>query len=225
MLEQRIGLLKNLLQNSHKPMFDKYKRYGAYHWKGIDSSTFYKALNRSLSLYTRYQKCLKFIQRNARYCIEVGCGDGALSYLIASKGLRVLGCDNDQTGIDLAMKQVRDLPFAHLVEFKCGSFQDFKTDPASVDVLIMADVIEHLDDPIPLLQEIKRSGKPGGRLIITTPRARMGMLWDKNHVKEYTEETLRLLLEDLFPSTIVKPFIPLLFYRIYSLSYAFRYFF
>ena len=203
-------------------MFNKYQQFGAYHWKDVDSSSFYKILNRSLPLYTRYQKCLTYIQGNAQYCIEVGCGDGALSYLIATKGLRVLGCDTDQTGISLAISQVKKLPFAAAVQFKYSRFQDCCVESESVDVIVLADVIEHLEDPVSLLHEIKRTGKPGGRLIITTPKAQDGRLWDNNHVCEYTEETLELLLKDIFPSTTVKPFMPLLFYRIYNISFAFR---
>ena len=173
-------------------MFDKYQKYGAYHWSDVDSSSFYKILSRSLPLYTRYQKCLKYIQGNDRYCIEIGCGDGALSYLVATKGLRVLGCDTDQTGIGLAISQVKELAFADAVQFECSRFQDCNIKHESVDVIVLADVIEHLEDPVPLLQEIKRTGKPGGKLIITTPKARNGRLWDNNHVCEYTEKTLKL---------------------------------
>ena len=203
-------------------MFDKYQQLGAYHWDDVDSSSFYKILNRSLSVYTRYQKCLKYIPKKTQYCIEIGCGDGALSYLIATKGLSVLGCDTDQTGINLAISQVKELPFAAAVQFECSRFQDCCVESESVDVVVLADVIEHLEDPVSLLHEIKRVGKPGGKLIITTPRVRNGRLWDNNHVCEYTEETLELLLKNVFPSTTVKPFMPLLFYKIYNISFAFR---
>tara|TARA_B100001964_G_C14095303_1_gene536712 strand:+ start:134 stop:859 length:726 start_codon:yes stop_codon:yes gene_type:complete len=209
-------------------MFNKYQQLGAYHWKDIDTSSFYKILTRSISLYTRYQKCLKYIQKKAGSCIEIGCGDGALSYLIATKGIRVLGCDTDQTGIDLAIKQVKGLPFSNLVQFKCCNFLDVNIDPESVDVIILADVIEHLEEPLTILQEIKRLGKPGGQLIITTPVEREIGSQDSNHVCEYTEESLKLLLMEIFPSTVVKPFTPLIFHDLcnkYSLSFMFRYLF
>ena len=120
---------------------------------------------------------------------------------------------------------MKELPFSDAVQFKCSRFQDCCVKPESVDVIVLADVIEHLEEPSSLLQEIKRVGKSGGKLIITTPRARNGRLWDNNHVCEYTEETLKLLLKDIFPSTVVKPFQPLLFYKIYNLSFVFRYVF
>lgn len=207
-------------------MFDKYQKYGAYHWKDIDSSSFFKVLNRSLPLYTRYQKCLRHIPEDACYGVEIGCGDGALTYLMAGHGIReVLGCDTDSTGINLAMKQVKDLPLANSVRFECRLFQDCNIETESVDVVVLADVIEHIKDPISLLQEIKRVGKPGGQLIVTTPRARKGKLWDTHHVHEYVEESLRQLLKEFFPETYVTPFMPLLFYTIYNSSFLFRFLF
>jgi len=206
-------------------MFDKYQQLGAYHWKDIDSSSLYKLLNRSLPLYTRYQKCLKYIQKNVGSCIEIGCGDGALSYLIATKGIRVLGCDTDKTGIDLAIKQVKGLPFSNLVQFKCCNFLDVNIDPESVDVIILADVIEHLEDPLTILQEIKCLGKPGGQLIITTPVEREIGSWDNDHVCEYTKENLELLLSGIFPQTVVKQFMPAIFHNTYISSFVFRYLF
>jgi ubiquinone/menaquinone biosynthesis C-methylase UbiE len=139
--------------------------------------------------------------------------------------LRVLGCDTDKTGINLATKQVKGLTFSSSVQFKCCSFQDCNIDPASADVIILADVIEHLEDPLSVLQEIKRSGKPGGQLIITTPMARKGRLRDNNHICEYTEESLKLLLSGVFPYTVVKPFTPVILYKVYKSSFVFRYLF
>ncbi|MDH3974321.1 MAG: class I SAM-dependent methyltransferase [Deltaproteobacteria bacterium] len=207
-------------------MFDKYQKYGAYHWNDIDTTSFYKILKRSLPLHTRYQKCLKNIPQKVQFGVEIGCGDGALTYLLAEHGTKkVLGCDTDQTGIKLAREKVKDLPLMHSVRFECSLLQDCNLEDESVDIIIMADVIEHLDNPSSLLDEIKRIGKPGGRLILTTPKAREGKLWDSNHVCEYTEETLVQLLKDFFPKTNVSPFMPLLFYRAYNRFQGFRFLF
>ncbi len=197
--------------------FDKYQKYGAYHWNDIDTSTFKRLLNRSLPLYTRYDQCLKNIPSNSEYGIEIGCGDGALSYLIAQHGVnKVLGCDTDPTAIELAQNQVMNLPLKHRIQFECALFEDCNIQTSSVDVVVLADVIEHLEDPISLLKEIKRVGKIGGTLIVTTPRARPDRLWDTHHVTEYTENSLEVLLKQCFSHVEIVVFMPIVFYRLYT---------
>jgi len=206
-------------------MFDKYRKFGAYHWNDIDSSSMYKLLNRSLPLYTRYQVCLDQIQVNACNCIEIGCGDAALTYLIAQKRIRVLGCDTDETGIELAKQKIKKLPLGHFISLYCGRFQNCHIKSNSVDVVVLADVVEHLEHPELFFQEIKRIGKKGGRLIITTPVAKKNGLWDNAHVQEYTVESLSSLLKEYFPSTLVAPFLPEIVYKIYHSFFLFRYLF
>jgi 2-polyprenyl-3-methyl-5-hydroxy-6-metoxy-1,4-benzoquinol methylase len=75
----------------------------------------------------------------------------------------------------------------------------------SVDVVVMLDVIEHLDRPSLALEEIKKVLKPKGLLYIATPnlmavaRLLKGRKWygflDKTHVSLFTPFVLKRLLE------------------------------
>lgn len=86
--------------------------------------------------------------------------------------------------------------------------------PASFDVVLLCEVIEHLQsDPVKVLREIKRVLKPGGHLILTTPNvsrlenvARMlagANIYDPysgygpygRHNREYNRHELALLLK------------------------------
>lgn len=72
------------------------------------------------------------------------------------------------------------------------------------DVAILVDVIEHVDDPVGLLQSIKSILKDGGLLLLTTPDAGsffakiLGWKWwhyRVAHINYFNLETMKLLLD------------------------------
>ena len=68
------------------------------------------------------------------------------------------------------------------------------------DWVISFQVIEHIRRDREFLQEVKRVLRPGGRFIVTTPNARMSLTRNPWHVREYTPDELRALLESEFVS-------------------------
>lgn len=52
---------------------------------------------------------------------------------------------------------------------QCGTIETVLFQPASYDVCVMADVIEHMRDPMDALQRIQQILKPGGVILIITP--------------------------------------------------------
>ncbi|MDO8534620.1 MAG: methyltransferase domain-containing protein [Xanthobacteraceae bacterium] len=57
---------------------------------------------------------------------------------------------------------------------------------ASVDDLRMYHVIEHLTEPLPLMQELHRIAKPGAKITIRTPYGSNDDAWtDQTHVRAY----------------------------------------
>jgi 2-polyprenyl-3-methyl-5-hydroxy-6-metoxy-1,4-benzoquinol methylase len=97
--------------------------------------------------------------------LDLGCGNGSLSKQIALQGYEVIGVEDSASGVEVARKtipecqfiyaSIYDLPFAELEH--------------SFDVVLAAEVIEHLLYPKELLKAAKRCLKPGGQLILTTP--------------------------------------------------------
>jgi|TARA_B100000315_G_scaffold105376_1_gene96535 ubiquinone/menaquinone biosynthesis C-methylase UbiE len=167
---------------------------------------------------SRYNKILNAVPKNAKNIVDIGCGDGILTYLLAKKNHieEVFGCDTEQTGITLARDKVKDLPQSEKIKYINISFEDCQFPYQSVDVITMCDVIEHIEETGPLLKEIKRVGKKGGVLINTTPLKRNnGVKWDEHHVLEYTKDTLFELLSNYFPETNVTKFSPTFFYKRY----------
>jgi ubiquinone/menaquinone biosynthesis C-methylase UbiE len=102
------------------------------------------------------------------------------------------------------------------MRFENKSFEELGIDEDSVDAVVLADVIEHLDHPETILREARRILKPGGSLIMTTPIKKPRGSWDALHVREYTESSIRSLLRDFFPRTRVDRFMPLVLFRTYQ---------
>ena len=87
---------------------------------------------------------------------------------------------------------------------------------ASADLVICADVIEHLDDPTILLELLRAAAKPNSPILISTPcRDRLlgpEALRPSNpeHVREWTDEELSVWLRsegfEILDHQIVVPF-------------------
>ncbi|WP_281767204.1 class I SAM-dependent methyltransferase [Methanoculleus bourgensis] len=94
--------------------------------------------------------------------LDYGCGYGKLAASFSGK--IYTGVDTDKSVIDYARKLhsgKEHMQFYTLDEF---IFQDHK-----YDSIIMAAVIEHLDEPAHILKNLKAHLAEGGRVIITTP--------------------------------------------------------
>ena len=66
--------------------------------------------------------------------------------------------------------------------------------PESVDVALMLDVLEHMEDPVTVMQHAKTSLKPGGGILFTVPcYPWLYSDWDKSlgHFRRYTAKEMR----------------------------------
>jgi len=129
--------------------------------------------------------------------LEIGCACGFLLVAARERGFAVQGVEmsawasahaRDQYGLDVATGRLETLAPA----------------AATYDVVVLADVVEHLTDPRRTLQHIHRVLTPGGRLVLLTPDigslvARLagsrwwGLLDD--HYFYFSRETMRRFLE------------------------------
>lgn len=139
--------------------------------------------------------------------LDLGCGNGAFSHCLQTHGFSVIGCDTDQTGIDIAQKNNSG------AKFKLISIYDSPPSLAgeSFDAVVSTEVIEHLFLPAALPLFAAAALKPHGYLIITTPYhgyfknllicltgkwdTHHTALWDGGHIKFWSYRTLSKLLE------------------------------
>ncbi len=164
--------------------FNKYDRKGAYHW-----AEYFGGLRR-MNAYTcaRYDLVCQRIRdahvpRGGRV-LDFGCGDGALAGVLRSRlGLSVTGVDTSEKGLELARQMFADRGWEG--EFRLIAGYDTGLDTAAFDVVVCSEVIEHVDDPVALLAEVRRVLAPGGRAIVTTPIRFSEAPVDPMHVQEW----------------------------------------
>lgn len=128
--------------------------------------------------FTHYSKCedlkrLRFIQQRIEnskpplQILEVGCGNGNISFQIAHFGHQVVGIDLSTESIDYANKHfvLPNLIFKTLAAEQIDGH-------ALYDVIICSEVLEHLVEPAKVLLQIFRMLKPNGIALITVPNGK-----------------------------------------------------
>ncbi|MDO9512335.1 MAG: methyltransferase domain-containing protein [Bacteroidales bacterium] len=99
--------------------------------------------------------------------LDIGCGNGNISYQLAKSGYTVTGIDISSEAIEYANKH-----FTHPnATFTVHSVYDIKT-PNAFDVIICSEVLEHLPVPGNMLATMKKLLTPQGICIITVPNGK-----------------------------------------------------
>ncbi len=107
-------------------------------------------------------KLFDMVPKNATV-LDVGCSSGRLGKELAKqKHVTVTGIDIDKDDVKLAKK---NLSAAYVRNIE----KDELSDLGKFDVIIMADVIEHLIDPVSSLKKLKGLLNPKGTLLFSIP--------------------------------------------------------
>jgi SAM-dependent methyltransferase len=94
---------------------------------------------------------------------DVGCGDGTVLEWASKSGWSTVGLEIDPNAVVNARRKGLDV-----IEGGYGRLPDLRE---QFDCMICLHVIEHVHDPIDLLEKLKESLKPNGVLIIAAPNA------------------------------------------------------
>ncbi|MHB1156510.1 MAG: class I SAM-dependent methyltransferase [Phycisphaerales bacterium] len=124
--------------------------------------------------------------------LEIGCGDGLFSHLIASLGVEVVGLDPEERGISQAIEKTKEQVYAGpRPRYMVGGGEKLPFEDGAFAAVCLFDVIEHLDNPVAVLREIVRVLRPGGQALLVTPMWQYGGWSDPMyHATEYTMSQL-----------------------------------
>jgi 2-polyprenyl-3-methyl-5-hydroxy-6-metoxy-1,4-benzoquinol methylase len=98
------------------------------------------------------------------YLLDVGCGGGAFLKRLTESGWQAEGIDFDPAAVEHARSKG--------LHVRLGSLEEQRYPDNHFDAITMSHVIEHIHEPLRLLQECHRILKPKGYLVIATPNSR-----------------------------------------------------
>ena len=124
-----------------------------------------------------------------REVLEVGCGNGNFTELLAQKCPRVVAVDLNEEYVRAAQTRLKEKPGVEVLVTDATQLQWER----SFDTLVMLDVLEHIEDDVKMLRQLGSCLKPGGKLVIKVPA--LDCLYssmDKaiGHYRRYKKKTL-----------------------------------
>jgi len=149
--------------------------------------------------YGGHAKLLRLVGDGKRV-LDVGCSSGYLARPLVARGCTVVGIEQDEDAAEQAGEVCAEVLVGD------AETLELPFEPASFDVVLCGDLLEHLRDPGAFLARVRPFVRPGGRLVLTTPNVanwsmRLSLLggrWrytergilDRTHVHLFTRKTL-----------------------------------
>ena len=129
-------------------------------------------------------------------CLEVGCGAGDLCATLHSMGYRVKGIDSSESAIQLCRKLHKNICQDEAVKFSCESIDDVD---GTFDIVLMFEVLEHIEDDRATLSRVRELLKPSGHVLLSVPAHESSFgPFDvfTGHYRRYEREKLLALLDE-----------------------------
>lgn len=140
--------------------------------------------------------------------LDVGCSTGYLAEALVARGCRVSGIEYDADAAEKARPHLQHLVVGDLVAMDLAAELGDRT----FDVIVCADILEHLPDPVDVLRRLLAHLRPGGSVVISVPNVTHGSLrlallqgrWqytptgllDSTHIRFFTRRSLTQTLRD-----------------------------
>ena len=122
--------------------------------------------------------------------LDVGCGTGANLLMLSKYG--------EAEGVDISEDALAFCRERGLDRVRLGAGEKLPYDDGTFDLVTAFDVVEHMDDDLAGLREMRRVLRPGGRVLLFVPT--FMFLWGlqdevSNHRRRYRLPELRRVLE------------------------------
>jgi len=122
--------------------------------------------------------------------VDLGCGWGTFEFALSGRVESILGVDFSRRSIELCRRLLAERP-ADDIDFLCADAGATGLESASCDVVLAADLFEHLypDDSARVAEEAFRILRPGGKFVTWTPH--------RGHILEVLKNNDILLRRDV----------------------------
>ncbi|GAA3813140.1 hypothetical protein GCM10022242_14460 [Nocardioides panacisoli] len=152
----------------------------------------------------RWNALLPLVDLDARHTLEVGAGDGRMTFALVDAGLtgEVTAAEPDPVTSHQARetKALWGYENVEIMQERVGDLRALQG-AALYDQVLAIDVLEHIEDDVEAMRQIASVIRPGGRLVVSVPTPRYPEVFGRKfheqigHVRDgYTLETLTALL-------------------------------
>ena len=154
--------------------------------------------------YSMHTQIVKFVD-NKKKVLDVGCAEGKLAEVLASNESEVIGIEIDQAAAKKAQKFCKKVIMGDIesIELSTNYYDYF-------DYILFADVLEHLKDPLIVLQRFKKYLNKDGYILVSLPnisnwKMRLKILFgnfeyedrgilDNGHIRFFNEKSAKELI-------------------------------
>ena len=141
-------LPREMMQHTYSILYEVEEK----HW-------WYVGRRRIIANFVR-EICAQFNESRPRI-LDIGCGTGGNLMMLSQFG--------EAEGVDVSPDALAFCRERGLQNVKLGSAESLPYEDATFDLVTALDVVEHLDDDVAGLREMRRVLRPGGRLLMFVP--------------------------------------------------------
>lgn len=154
-----------------------------------------------------HAKVVRLVGRD-KHVLELGCATGFMSRVLRERGCRVTAIEVDETAAAKAAEVCERIVVGDAEQL------DFPRELGETrfDVILAAEFLEHLKEPVALLRALREFLRPDGYVVASVPNVAHGSvrlallggrfpyselgLLDRTHLRFFTRETMEAMFED-----------------------------
>jgi SAM-dependent methyltransferase len=134
---------------------------------GLESRFDAGKIARSESVDRHFRRVVRRFVGASTRVLDIGCGPGGFTAVLAETAQEVVGIDISESWVASACRMFEEKRLPARAAVGSGAALPFAD--CSFDVVMLLDVIHHLDDPPRTLHEARRVLRPGGYLLVFEP--------------------------------------------------------
>jgi 2-polyprenyl-3-methyl-5-hydroxy-6-metoxy-1,4-benzoquinol methylase len=164
--------MNETVQDNHCDKASNNSKYYDVFWQDLGRDLHYTEVMRGKFIVNSFQE---FVGGTEKQILDLGCGRGWMATFLSPFG-KVQGVDFSPKGIEFAKAnygQYGEFHLANPASETLGLDNDLR-----FDVVVNSEVIEHAENPVTLIKQIRNFLKPQGWLLMTTPNGNVWPEWE-----------------------------------------------